>query len=91
MVGENTQTYPRPSPDQVLAWRPKDWCQTKDAAPHWLVVLRNNGALTIDNLERAMIWAKDEEERAEIAQALEDMRLGKKGGQLSFWSGITDA
>jgi hypothetical protein len=55
------------------------------------VVLRNNGALTIDNLERAMIWAKDEEERAEIAQALEDMRLGKKGGQLSFWSGITDA
>ncbi|MBU2774189.1 hypothetical protein HMI48_09970 [Acidithiobacillus ferrooxidans] len=90
-MDESTQIYPRPSPDQVLAWRPKNWDKTKDAVPHWLVVLRNNGALTIENLERAMIWAKDDDERVEIAQALEEVRLGKKGGQLSFWSGITDA
>ena len=89
-MDESTQIHPLLSPDQVLAWRPKDWDKTKDAVPHWLVVLRNNGALTIDNLERAMIWAKDEDERLEIVQALEEVKLGRRGGGLSFWSGTAD-
>jgi hypothetical protein len=58
----------RPTPEQIQAWRPKGFPQSNP--PRWLDLLRKYGAVSRDNLERALVWARDDKERAELSAAL---------------------
>jgi len=62
-----------PCREEVAAWRPKNWEETKHK--HGMMdILKANNAITIDNLERALSWSSDEREAKQILEKLVQLR-----------------
>jgi hypothetical protein len=64
-----------PCREEVAAWRPKNWEEIKIKPKHGMLnILKANNAITIDNLERALVWSRDETEASQILEKLVQLR-----------------